>query len=226
MYSVYKITNKVNNKKYIGITSKTISERFRQHYNDAINSKDNYPFHCAIRKYGIDMFYVELLETNLTEDQAKERERYYIKYYNTFIKNNYGYNATYGGDLNDCRFGEDNPVSKLTQADIDKIYDMLLNSMVPMSRIPELLNLPICGGYIDDINKGLCWNNANLSYPLRKDAKTISKIGDNNPSAKLSEEDVLSIIDDLLNTKIPQTQLAKKYGVSYNTINGINRCKN
>lgn len=55
---IYKITNKVNNKVYIGQTRYTVEFRWRQHQ----HKKDNTYFHNAIRKYGAQNFMVETLE--------------------------------------------------------------------------------------------------------------------------------------------------------------------
>ena len=89
---IYKITNKVNGKSYIGQTRYTIEFRWRQH----IHKKDNTYFHNAIKKYGVDNFIVEKLEKCNIED-LNEREIYYIAKYNTFKD---GYNLTIGGDGN------------------------------------------------------------------------------------------------------------------------------
>lgn len=226
MYLIYKITNNINQKNYIGLTSKTVEERFKQHIDAAVQCKDSYAFHAAIRKYGYMNFTYEVLENNLTLEQAKDQERYYVQLYNSYVGNGQGYNGTFGGDYNEHMVGENNPVAKLTQYNIDCIYNLLEYTNVPMEQIPELLCLPVVKGYIQAINNGTTWHNPSRQYPIRKEAKTISKQGENNPSAKLGDSLVLQIIDDLLNTSIPQTQLAKKYNVSYNTINGINRCKN
>lgn len=99
-YSVYRHINKVNGKSYIGITRNTVEFRRTQHaYNAfaaATNPKitDN-KFYKAIRKYGTDNFDVEVLESGLSAEQAKEREIYYISLFDTY---NTGYNSTFGGD--------------------------------------------------------------------------------------------------------------------------------
>ena len=89
---IYKITNKVNGKSYIGQTRYTVEFRWRQH----IHKKDNVYFHNAIRKYGIDNFIVETLEECDYKD-LNSREIFYIAKYNTFKE---GYNLTIGGDGN------------------------------------------------------------------------------------------------------------------------------
>jgi group I intron endonuclease len=96
---VYKITNRITNKCYIGWTSKGITQRWSQHTKDAIKSKDNRPFYNAIRKYGIDCWDIEILEELQDKAAGKEREIYYISLYESYSK---GYNGTKGGDGNNC----------------------------------------------------------------------------------------------------------------------------
>lgn len=89
---IYKITNKVNGKSYIGQTRYTIEFRWKQHQ----HKKDNTYFHNAIHKYGVDNFNIEILEECDTEE-LNQKEIFYIAKYDTF-KN--GYNLTIGGDGN------------------------------------------------------------------------------------------------------------------------------
>ena len=91
---IYKITNKTNNKNYIGQTSRSINERFGEHLRDAYNRNSEQPIYRAIRKYGKENFSVELLEECNIAD-IDEREIYYINKYDTY---NNGYNATLGGE--------------------------------------------------------------------------------------------------------------------------------
>lgn len=87
---IYKITNKVNGKSYIGQTRYTVEFRWRQHQ----HKKDNTHFHNAIAKYGADSFIVETLEEcELAEMDS--REIYYIAKFDTY---NNGYNSSTGGD--------------------------------------------------------------------------------------------------------------------------------
>lgn len=102
---IYMIRNIINDKKYIGLTTrKSIESRWKEHIHTAfdLNNKDSTaPFKKAIRKYGPDNFELSQLDicyTNL--DELKELEMYWIQYYNTFLgnPNSQGYNATIGGD--------------------------------------------------------------------------------------------------------------------------------
>ena len=92
---IYKITNILNNKVYIGKTEKTIKERFVEHCHDCQKeSQADRPLYKAMKKYGIDKFVVEVVEETTTE-LACEREQYWISFYNSYAC---GYNATIGGD--------------------------------------------------------------------------------------------------------------------------------
>jgi len=95
---IYKITNNINNKSYIGKSIK-IEERWKYHKERMYNTKEwNKPLYKAFRKYGVENFSFEILESYEEDniDLLNEREKYYIKYYNTFGQT--GYNATLGGD--------------------------------------------------------------------------------------------------------------------------------
>jgi len=99
--SIYKITNNINGKVYIGKTKNTIEERFKQHIKDAYKeTKEKRPLYQAIRKYGESNFTVELIETDISDGLISEKEKEYIKEYNSYIgfPNSNGYNATLGGD--------------------------------------------------------------------------------------------------------------------------------
>lgn len=96
MFTVYKITNKINNKCYIG-SSIRVDKRWKQHINTSKNpnsSQYNYPLYNAFRKYGIENFSFEILRNDfesIIEMESYEKEM--IEQYDTTNKN-YGYNQT------------------------------------------------------------------------------------------------------------------------------------
>jgi len=90
MYKIYLITNLENKKQYVGITKFSITERFYQH------TKRGFILTEAIKKYGENMFSIELIEEVDTAGRAYELEQYYIEEYNSKVP--YGYNITDGGD--------------------------------------------------------------------------------------------------------------------------------
>ena len=98
---IYKATNTVNGKVYIGQTIRTIEERWKEHLCDTYNpNRSTYScsLHSAIRKYSEDAFQVESLE-ECDNAQLNNREAYWI---GVFLSNDrrYGYNLTTGGDSN------------------------------------------------------------------------------------------------------------------------------
>ena len=102
MTHIYKITNLINNKLYIGKTHlSNIHQRFQQHLSDAKKShREHRPLYDAINKYGTENFKIELIETVESDSEACERENYWIIHFRTYVGfvDCNGYNATLGGD--------------------------------------------------------------------------------------------------------------------------------
>ena len=95
MSYIYKITNDVNGKIYIGKTDFSIEKRWKEHLSDFQRKKyENRPLYKAMYKYGSNHFHIQLIE-ECSAEKAPEREKYWIEQYGSF-KN--GYNATAGGD--------------------------------------------------------------------------------------------------------------------------------
>ena len=93
MAYIYKITNDINNKIYIGKTEFSVEKRWKEHCRDSQKeNKQNRPLYRAMKKYGLSHFHIETIEKT---DRGEEREKYWIEYYGSFKK---GYNATLGGD--------------------------------------------------------------------------------------------------------------------------------
>lgn len=98
---IYKLTNTINNKIYIGLTTeKSIDERCRKRNAEAkYRSERNSYMLNAIRKYGSDVFSVEQIDTANSLEELKQKEIYYIALYNSTDRN-IGYNLTKGGEGN------------------------------------------------------------------------------------------------------------------------------
>lgn len=158
MCGIYKVTNIINNKVYIGL-SRNIEERWKRHRSRPFNSnysEYNSLFYRAIRKYGLNNFIFEVLE-ECPENILSEKEKYWINYYKS-NDYNYGYNMTEGGE-NPPNF------SKLTKEDVDKIQELLINSDLKEIEIAQKFN--VHQTTITKINQGLNWINSQLTYPLR-----------------------------------------------------------
>ncbi len=75
---VYRITNKVNGKIYIGRTSMTLNRRFSRHLSDS-RRHFNSRIAAAIRKHGIDSFIIEQIDKADTHQELVDLETSYIK---------------------------------------------------------------------------------------------------------------------------------------------------
>lgn len=157
---IYKITNLINNKVYIG-QSVHIEKRWYDEKRRAFIEQEPeyyYPRSQAFRKYGIDNFSFEILELCSIEE-LNDREVYYIKLYNSVVPN--GYNITAGGS--------NSSGVKLDIAKVEEISDLLLLTDMTNAELGKLFNVSenaICG-----INTGYYWKRDGIDYPIRKNKK-------------------------------------------------------
>jgi group I intron endonuclease len=98
MFIAYSITNKINGKKYIGITTRQPKYRWYEHVYAATKKPTNNIFHNAIRKYGKENFILESLAQTQNLIDLIETEKLLIRQYNTFFKEGQGYNMSLGGE--------------------------------------------------------------------------------------------------------------------------------
>ena len=126
---IYVITNKINNKQYIGKTEDTIENRWKTHRNDmSKKSEEKRPLYSAMRKYGIENFTIEKIE-EVNNNSLSDREVFYIESYKTY---SYGYNATYGGDGR----------SKVSQEEKD-LYTTKFNELKSVHKVANFFNRDI-----------------------------------------------------------------------------------
>lgn len=88
MSYIYKITNLINGKIYIGLTTRTVEMRWKEHCRHSSQEIDK-----AIQIYGKENFIIETLE-ECTDENLDDREKYWINFYNCYEN---GYNNTLGG---------------------------------------------------------------------------------------------------------------------------------
>ncbi len=97
---VYMITNKINNKRYIGQTIGTETDRFKKHINVAFGTENDnnkkYLIHTAIFKYGKENFKIKILAKCNSMEEMNHREEYYIRLLRTLSP--IGYNLRPGGN--------------------------------------------------------------------------------------------------------------------------------
>lgn len=86
---IYKITCKINNKVYIGQTSESLKTRFKRHMGYQKDDNDT-KFYRAVRKYGVENFYIEKIDEATTQQELDDKELYWINKLNA-VKD--GYNS-------------------------------------------------------------------------------------------------------------------------------------
>lgn len=150
MTGIYKITNKINGKCYIG-QSINIKQRWKAHRSRY--QVDDYPLYRAMRKYGLENFNFEVIE-ECTKELLNEREIYWISYYDATNKNK-GYNLGQGG--------QNTVVHELTKEQLFKIYE-LLRQGITQTEIAKQFN--IAQSLVSTINTGTYYYQEGIDYPI------------------------------------------------------------
>ena len=204
MKAIYKITNKLNGKTYIG-QSKHPEQRWDAHcykhtqYKSLINQ--------AIQRHGRDNFDFEIL--GWFEDY-NEKEREFIQLYNSLAPN--GYNFAPGGEEPPAMIGEDNPAAKITREIAQCIQQDLLGK--ELSRIEIINKYDVTSDIVRHINDGDAWHDNSLQYPLRESA------------ASLKQDKIEAIKNALINSKKTQKEIAEEFGMARTAITAINNGQN
>lgn len=204
---IYKITNKLNGKIYIGQTTNP-TRRFQEHRARGYGNEEEKILYKAFDKYGISNFSFEIIEE---VENYNEREKYWIKFYNCISPN--GYNMSEGGENPPVFYGKNHPLCSHSEEIVSLVKKMLKETKITSSEIAKVTGYNTSS--INRINLGELWFDKNEIYPLRK-----------NGTAQGKEERCLAIIEDLLHTTLTQKEIASKYGVSRTTVTALNRGQN
>lgn len=178
-YSIYIIRNKVNDKVYIGQTSQSVKERFNQHKKPStIKKRGSYKIYNAMQKYGIENFYVETLETGISESAIDAKECEYIEKFDSFRN---GYNSTPGGDSKTISKIEDVELFKdmyLRKIELKEIANHFCVHKITVRRTADALGLP---SRVDRVTKEYLLENKDkkmnieMAKELNVDPETISR---------------------------------------------------
>jgi len=116
MYYVYKITNSINDKVYVGRTIRSIEQRYKEHL-QSLENGDTRHLYSAMRKYGANNFKIELIEECSTLDEMIEKEVYYCELLEAYTK---GYNMTTAGEINpmECEKAKASHRCKMQSAEV------------------------------------------------------------------------------------------------------------
>ena len=229
MYYIYKIENKINCKKYIGLTN-NIQRRQLRHFSDLKrNCHDNSFLQKEYNIYGRENFSFEILfQGEVTDQEISNLEKQYIKEYDSY-KN--GYNQNEGGN-----FGPTNGGSHLTETDILNILaalefmsrpgqilsDMFGVTKTTISRIKKGINHTRCKEKYDNLSL----EERKAIYDLfcettdfyeEKVATTILK-----SKRRFNESQIhLILINEEFGRIIPLKRLARQLGVNSKALNCI-----
>ena len=200
-FYIYKYTNLINNKKYIGQTN-NFERRIKEHKSCSFNPKSvNYDdkIHQAIRKYGYENFKIEIIEViNNAEnyDLVNERESFWIKQEQSLLTQ-WGYNVLEGG--------KNYWKSFLSKDQVQDIKNLIKNE-TPYSDIQK--KYPISKTFISDINSGKYFFDEQEIYPLCK--------------YRISNDIYDALIEDLLKPELTFKQLAERYDLAESTVKKFN----
>lgn len=198
MIGIYKITNKLNGKIYIG-QSNDINRRWSYYKNPPNPLGYRSLIINAIQKYGIGNFNFEVIE-ECSVMELNSKEIYWIEYYDSY---NNGYNLTPGGDHN---VGESNPNAVLTIEDVKTIRN-IYNSKTLEHKIDIYNRLFInkCGlRAFQKVWNGEAWKDV-MSEVYSEENKNFYNTnakgnkGENNPNAKFSDDEVLLLRERYVN---------------------------
>lgn len=205
--SIYKITNKINGKIYIGKTIRTPYERWQEHVRESLLDVDSeIPLHKAIRKYGKENFTIEVVETNIsTLEELNQKEKQYIKIFDSKV-HHHGYNVADGGDGGRI-------VTKITIEQVKQIKEMLSDqeNLESFSEIGKRFGLTPSS--IREINIGNSWYDEKDSYPIRKY---------NVAGLTIPKKEYEKIVNELKASTLSISEIQSKYDLSQSQINAIN----
>lgn len=159
---VYIIRNSINDKVYIGQTITPLQIRWKNHLSNAKNidnpDNQNMIIYNAMRKHGIDNFYIELLEENIPREKLNEREAFWISKYNSVRPN--GYNILDGENCPEPFRGKH--IYQLNKNTLE-----IINSFNSESEAAEKLNIK--ADYISRVLRGVCITTAGYRWCKQED---------------------------------------------------------
>lgn len=209
MKAIYKITNKLNNKCYIGQSNNPM-ERWKQHKWHSTNEvkKGKSAIYDALREVGIDNFSFEILGWF---ENYNDKEKYYIQLYNCLVPN--GYNIMIGGNEPPHKYGEEHHNSIYSQELVDNIIDDLVSHKYTQKEIEDKYNVNQV--LITSINRGVTHRRLGLEYPIIKTSKY-----------NCTEDVFNDIIYLLRNSICTCAEIGQYFGFSSSTIKAINSGRN
>lgn len=214
MIGIYKITNNINGKIYVG-QSNNIQRRFLEHKNRGATSK--IPVDIAIQKYGKENFSFEVIE-ECTIEQLNQKEMYWISYFNS-VEN--GYNCSIGGDQQSI--GSNNGRAILTEDEI-KIIRTAYNNHERRKDVYEQFKDKIAFSSFARIWDGTSWTHIMPEVLTEDNKRYYSKEatnGEKSFNAKLTDKEVIDIRERYVSENARAIYKDYENRCSYNTLQQI-----
>ena len=206
---IYKIHNKNNNKSYIGKSTNILS-RWSQHIDAARLGKEDYEFYKDLKELSNFTFEILIL---CKEEELQKYEQEFIDKFNSYEN---GYNQVQAIDKRKEEI-------KNLSLNILKAIDLLEHSKMFFQEIADETGLSV--NTIYNINNCKSYKNYhNYKKNIREESNNTCRRdkGELNPMSKLTEEQVLEIIQLLKEGELTNKQIAQKFNVSSGCINNIN----
>lgn len=197
---VYKITNNINGKVYVGQTN-NLKRRIQEHKHD---KRDGHPIYSAIKEFGWENFSTEILYEGPDYDKKEEE---YIAQFESYDPQK-GYNVL-PGRINSC--GEINPDAVISNELATKIINDLMTTDLTCGQIAE--QYAIREYIVRNINYGKSFRQMNLSYPIR------------NTTIMKTKKIINNIISDLKNDYMSYDDICNKYQIPKYVLMSINAGK-
>lgn len=182
---IYIIRNTVNGKVYIGQTGTSVDQRWKEHLRHSRYC--DWAINRAMRKYGTDKFYIEVLE-QCEPDKLNEREIHYIKLYDSTNKSK-GYNMSKGGKT---------PNYVRETVDVKLLIDAYVNKHLCLQEVAKTYNTTLWIVAAELRNAGV-------------------QIRDRHLSARRWDRITSEQIEEAIANTESLRQAAKYAGMSYNT---------
>lgn len=214
MIGIYKITNNINGKIYIG-QSNNIQRRFLEHKNRGATSR--ILVDIAIQKYGKENFSFEVIE-ECTIEQLNQKEMYWISYFNS-VEN--GYNCSVGGDQQSIE--SNNGRAILTEDEV-KIIRTAYNNHERRKDVYEQFKDKIAFSSFARIWDGTSWTHIMPEVLTENNKKYYSKEatnGEKSPNAKLTDKEVINIRERYVSENARAIYKDYENRCSYNTLQQI-----
>lgn len=204
---IYKITNDINDKVYIGQTKRSIEKRWEEHKRYSLQADSKTKFYQAIKTIGIEHFHIEKIEEIFGVEERNIREIYWIKFYDSFHN---GYNSTLGGgciDWYNISYLEkiDKVIEmRLDGASYDKIIETLHCSRGMISKIlkehnlsgQDCRSLKKTQSIIEMLQQGHLL--INIQKELKCDFNVIKRILDDHPELEEKYYEVYHPLDKII----------------------------